>query len=292
MCPNCYQRARRAAEAAFEELRTAALRVTNEVLYSFLLGKGLAPRSIKLYMRTIWSADRWFAENGWSLAWATPTQIVAYAKTKPMSFATQSGLRIALCHYWELTEHPMPPLRAIRVPPKPDMVCKALEEADARRLAEAAEARGDHKGLAVLLGLYQAMRREEIACTRWDALDGDWITVIGKGARTRTIPLHPIVGESLGLSPRSGPWVFPGRITGHVTPASIWNWVRQVADEAGVGLVRPHWLRHTALATSNDVTKDLRTVQHFAGHAKSTTTEGYTRASKKRLQEAVLAVRY
>jgi len=73
---NCYQRARRAAEAAFEELRTAAIEATDGVLYSFLLGKGLAPRSIGLYMRTIWSGDRWFTGNGWQLARATRVQIV------------------------------------------------------------------------------------------------------------------------------------------------------------------------------------------------------------------------
>jgi integrase/recombinase XerC len=143
-----------------------------------------------------------------------------------------------------------------------------------------------------MLGLYQAMRREEIASARWDAVDGDWITVVGKGAKTRTIPLHPVIREALAASTRSGPYVFPGRLSGHISPASIWNWVRAVAEEAGVGPVRPHWLRHTALATANDVTKDLRTVQHLAGHARSTTTEGYTRASKSRLQEAVQALDY
>lgn len=173
------------------------------------------------------------------------------------------------------------------------MVCKALDENDARTLARAAVGRDDQKGRAVLLGMYQAMRREEIACFRWDALDGDkWVTVIGKGAKSRTIPLHPVVARALDGAPRCGAYVFPGQVGGHVSVATIWNWVRAVSDEAGVGMVRPHWLRHTALATSNDVTGDLRTVQHFAGHAKPETTAGYTRASKQRLQDAVRAIAY
>lgn len=293
LCVNCYQRARRAAEAVFEDLRTAALVATDTDLYSALVAKGLAPRTIRMYMRVIWSADRWFAEQGWNLARATPTQADTYAKTKPMSFASQSLLRIAFGHYWELTEHPRPPLKAIRVPPKPEMVCRALDADDARLLARAAVARGDHKGLAVVLGIYQAMRREEIATARWDALDGDWMTVVGKGAKSRTIPMHPVTRAALAAAPRLGPYLFPGRGRDHVSPASIWNWVRTVSDEAGVGLVRPHWLRHTGLATMNDATRDLRTTQHFAGHARSQTTEGYTRASKKRLlEDAVQAIDY
>ena len=172
------------------------------------------------------------------------------------------------------------------------MECKALEPDDARTLARAARARGDRKGLAVLLGLYEGLRREEIASTRWDARDGDWLTVIGKGAKTRTIPVHPVVSSALDDFERSSEWVFPGRDQGHVSTASVWNWIRSVALEAGIGPVRPPWLRHTALATANDVTKDLRTVQHLAGHARSSTTEGYTRATKMRLQEAVQAIDY
>lgn len=293
LCVSCYQRARRAAEAAFEELRTVAIHATDALLYSFLVGKGLAPRSIRLYMRTVWAGDRWFAARGWSLARATPLQVAAYAKTKPMSFSSQSLVRIAFSHYWELTEHPRPPAKAVRVPQKEMMVCRALDDDDARVLARAARARGDLKGLAVLFGIYEGMRREEIACVRWDALDGDWITVLGKGAKTRTIPLHPVVSEALAATDRSAPYVFPGRVDGgHISPASIWNWVRAVSVEAGVGLVRPHWLRHTALATSNDATGDLRTVQHFAGHARSATTEGYTRATRAKLQDAVRAIDY
>ena len=292
LCVNCYQRARRAAEAVFDDLRTAALEASDSALYSFLVGKGLAPRSIQVYQRSIWSAEKWFAKRQWSLARATPTQTAQYAKTKPASFPSQSLLRVALGHYWELAEHPRPPLRAIRVPPKATMVCRALEEDDARILAKAARARGDRKGAAVLLGLYQAMRREEIATTRWDAIDGEWITVVGKGVKTRTIPFHPVAREALESLPRSDPYVFAGRVEGHVTPSTIWGWARDVSQEAGIGWVRPHWLRHTALATSNDATGDLRTVQHFAGHSRPETTSGYTRATRARLQEAVRAIDY
>lgn len=263
-------------------------------LHEALLGLGLAPRSVSLYVRTIQSAERYFVAAGWELAQATAGQVATYSATKPLTFASRSLIRVALAHYWEIVGHPSPPLRAVRCPPKPAMVCKALDEDDARLLAKVARARGDRKGLAVMLGMYEGMRREEIATARWDGIIGSWWTVIGKGAKSRTIPVHDVVADALIEFPHlPGPYIFPGRVgDGHVSPASIWNWVREVADDAGIGLVRPHWLRHTALATQNDLVGDLRAVQTFAGHARSSTTEGYTRASKAALLRVSRALDY
>lgn len=263
----------------------------------FLVGLGLAPRSVQLYVRTIQTAGRYFEAEGWILAVATAAQVAAYAATKPLTFSSRSLIRVALGHYWEMTSHPAPPLRAVRCPPKPAMVCKALGEDDARILAKTARSRGDRKGMAVMLGMlgmYQGMRREEIATARYDGIVGDWWSVVGKGAKSRTIPVHHVIRDALAeLPPAPGPFIFPGRVGGgHASPASVWNWVREVASDAGVGLVRPHWLRHTALATQNDVTGDLRAVQHFAGHARSATTEGYTRASQAALRRVSDALDY
>ena len=172
------------------------------------------------------------------------------------------------------------------------MVCKALDQDDARALVRAARTRGDRKGLAVLLGLYQGLRRAEIAALPWSAIGDDgWVTVVGKGSKTRVIPLHPVVLAALEAVPREGEYLFPGRFGGHVAGATVWDWAGEVAVDAGV-TTKLHWLRHTALATQNDATGDLRTVQHFAGHSKPQTTAGYTRASRRRLQDAVLAIDY
>lgn len=258
-----------------------------------LLGLGLAPRSASLYASVIQKSVRYFAEQGWELNRATPEQVAAYAGTLLLTFGVRSTLRISLAHYWSFVGHPNPPLKAVRCPPKPAMVCKALDDDDARMLAKVARARHDRQGAAVVLGMYQGMRREEIASARWDAFDGrGWVEVVGKGAKSRTIPVHPATEEALTFLPRASEWVFRGRLEGHVSPASVWNWVRAVADEAGVGHVRPHWLRHTCLATQNDNTGDLRSVQHFAGHSRPETTSGYTRATRRRLMAVTLSVDY
>ncbi|MDQ3642066.1 MAG: tyrosine-type recombinase/integrase [Actinomycetota bacterium] len=285
LCPTCYQRARRQGEAG--------AKANGDAFYAELVGAGLAPKTVRIYLNTVSSAQRWFAEQGWSLASATAQQVASYASTLPQSWASLKGLRSALIRYWSLTAHPRPPVRAIRVPPKPQMLCNALDERDAQILARAARGRGDLKGLAVMLGMYQALRREEIATLQWAAFDEEgWMTLHGKNRKRRTIPLHRAVAEYLALLPRPDSYVFPGRFGGPSNPATIWEWVAELAEEAGVTGVRPHRLRHTALATQNDATGDLRTVQAFAGHSNPSTTAGYTRASRRRLQEAVAAIDY
>lgn len=259
----------------------------------WLQSMGLAPRTAKLYARTLLAAQRWCAERNLDLATLPPLQVAEYAATKPLSHSTRILLRTALRHYWEHVGRPDPPLRAIRVPPEPQHVCRALDEGDARILAKAARARRDRPGLAVVLGLYQAMRREEIATLPWSSLrDEGFLRIVGKGAKERRIPLHRVVADALSWFPREGEFVFPGRFGGPVIPATIWIWVREVSEEAGVPTVAPHVLRHTSLATANDNTGDLRSVQHFAGHSKPETTSVYTRASARRLAAVVASLDY
>lgn len=260
---------------------------------AWLLALGLAPKTARLYARNILAAERWCAEQSQDLATLAPELVVELAATKPLTHSSRTILRAALRHYWEHAGRDDPPLKAIRVPPEPRHVCRALEEDDARILAKAARAREDRKGLAVILGLYQAMRREEIASMPWAWLrEAGHVRVMGKGAVERRLPLHSVAAQALTWVPRSGAYIFTGRFGGPVTPATIWAWVREVSADAGVPVVPPHVLRHTSLATANDNTGDLRAVQAFAGHAKPETTAGYTRATGRRLAAVVASLDY
>jgi integrase len=232
-----------------------------------------------------------------------PRELRDYADTLPHTRSSRALLRSALGCYWSLTGRHDGPLGAVRVPRQRQMKCRALDEEIAARLAVAARARKDRKGLAVLLGLYSGMRRNEIATLRWGDIADGWVTIIGKGDREREFPLHPYIVEALegrreefrrsgSASLRRLEYVFPGRAGGPQNPTTIWVWVREVAEDAGLGPVPTHVLRHTALATSLDTTGDLRAVQELAGHASPETTAGYTRATRRRLQAAVDAITY
>jgi integrase len=259
-----------------------------------LLGRGLSPRTAHLYLREIGRARKWCEPNGHDLERLPLRHVLEYVDTRPFTFSTRKMTRDALRHLWEITGYPSPPVKAIRVPKRPRAVCKALDEDDARILGKAARDRGDDAGLATCLGLYQALRRQEIAELRWEAFDGKrWMTVTGKADITATIPVHAVVAELLEAKGwQHEGYLFPGNGGGPSSAARIWVWIRRVSDEAGVGQVAAHRLRHTALATANDATGDLRSVQAFARHADPRTTAGYTRATTRRLRAVVDAIDY
>ncbi len=87
--------------------------------------------------------------------------------------------------------------------------------------------------------------------------------------------------------------MFPGRKRGGpVAPATIWQWVRVLAARAGLQDVTTHRLRHTALATANDNTGNLRAVMAFARHARPETTMGYTRTTARQLMSVMEAISF
>lgn len=263
-----------------------------------LLGLGLAPKSAYAYARVIDRAEALLAGSGTDLAHVTPAQLAGLALAWPASRSSRMQLRAALRHAWAVQGRPDGPIQAVRVPPAVRMRCRALSGPEAARLEAAARARGDAPGLAVLVGLYSALRRAEIARLRWDDLSFDgglpaWLHVVGKGDVAADVPVHPVLAAALvELAPRAG-WCFPARVgrAGHVNPTTIWTWVRRVGADAGVD-VATHTLRHTALAEANDRSGDLRTVQAIARHARPETTAGYTRTTGERMRRVVGLISY
>lgn len=261
--------------------------------HEFLCSLGLAPRTVATYLRELRTARQWFDDRGQCIDDATAAQVADYANSRPPSWATRKAVRTVLTHYWTMTERPKPPTRAVRVPPKPRGHCRAFDEDDSRILAKAARNRQDDKGLVVAFGLYCALRRAEIAKVRWEHFKGDQVTVQGKFGVEATIPVHGVVLALLEAKgwQRDG-WVFPGRYGRGLNPATVWSWTLDVAQEAGVPNASVHRLRHSALATANDITHDLRSVQELARHSRPETTSLYTRTTQKRLRAVVDAIEY
>lgn len=259
----------------------------------YLLGVGLATRTVAMYVRHLERITDALAVEGGSVDTVSARELVAYLEQVPNSSSTRRQLRSTLTYYWQMTGRFDGPVRAVRVPPKPGGICRALTVGDARLLAKTAT--GWHpEGLAVQFGLYMGLRREEIATIRWDRFDRayEWYTCFGKGGRTRTVPVHPILQHELADMPTRYVWLFPGRSAPHVRPITIWDWTKRVAVEAGIGEIQVHQLRHTCLATINDLTGDLRGTQDIAGHVRPDTTSIYTRVKTERMRRLVDGINY
>jgi hypothetical protein len=68
--------------------------------------------------------------------------------------------------------------------------------------------------------------------------------------------------------------------------------VKDLAEEAGVGKIHTHRLRHTALTVANDATGDLRAVSKFARHRRIETTMTYTRTTETALSKVMESLDY
>lgn len=257
--------------------------------HEWLLGQGLSSKTVVIYERKMRLVLDLCAERGWDASALAPSQAVSIAAEFPNSPSSRRQLRTCLKHYWDWRKVNGPE-KAIRVPRQERGRFRGLDPDEAKLLAKTARGWWPH-GTSVLLGLFLALRRMEIAQLKWTDFDRDleWVTIQGKGSRVRTLPVHPALAAELRPHITAYPYTFPGsRGRSHVTPATVWLWVQAVSDEAGIRITRPHMLRHTSLATMNDATGDLRTTQEFAGHARPETTAIYTRTTSDRLADAML----
>lgn len=268
--------------------------IDQEQFTAHLALAGLAESSIRNYRALMVRWIDWAIAHGRDPYQPDPVAVRAWATALPGTRSLRAQARATIGHLCRALEVD-DVSSAIPLPREPRRPNRALPDEHARKLIETARTAG-LAGLAVKVGLYTAARRSEIASLSWRRIDLDAGRITLVRSKTRdlhTIPLHPALAEA--LAPRRVPgemWVFPGRHGGHVSPATIWEWVVAVADCAGIGHVTPHQLRHTALTMANDRTGDLRAVQDFAGHVNPAVTARYTRTSAVRLEAAVAAVSY
>ena len=125
------------------------------------------------------------------------------------------------------------------------------------------------------------------------------VTVLGKGAKTRLVPLSVPSMEALDRWLHS-PLVI-SRLAGASDPSAsagadpfalFWNSrrrrltprdVRRIIDHRCPTSTHPHALRHTFATHLLDGGADLRVVQELLGHSDLSTTQIYTHVSKERL---------
>ena len=121
-------------------------------------------------------------------------------------------------------------------------------------------------------------------------LSGSSVTVWGKGAKQRRVPMSAPSVERLGAYLADG----RGHLLGPTSPrtALFFNSrggrlgprdVRRILDRRSAVPTHPHALRHSYATHLLDGGADLRVVQELLGHANLSTTQIYTHVSRERL---------
>jgi len=154
---------------------------------------------------------------------------------------------------------------------------------------------------AVLALLYGAGLRisEALAIKRSEAPVGghDVLTIIGKGQKTRSVPVIAPVQQAIeayiALCPYAlapGKPLFVGARGGPLGPRLIQLAVERLRGALGLpDSATPHALRHSFATHLLGAGGDLRTIQELLGHASLSTTQIYTAVDSVRLLEAYRA---
>ena len=188
------------------------------------------------------------------------------------------------------------PAQGVRAPKSPRRLPKALSVEQAQQLLEApgAAAPGaapqDKRDRAMFELLYSSgLRLGELVGL--DADDGGLdlrqaeVTVTGKGAKTRTVPVGARAREALRdwlkaraqLAAPGERALFVGARGRRIAHGVVQARLRARARRQGLGAaVHPHMLRHSFASHVLQSSQDLRAVQEMLGHASISTTQVYT----------------
>lgn len=196
-------------------------------------------------------------------------------------------------------------LSAIRAPKIGKSLPKPIQMAAAKRFADAEERAGEDRDpwiwardAAVMALLYGSGLRisEALGLKHRDVPkpgEGDVIVVLGKGNKTRMVPVLQnvlvLISDYVAMCPHplppAGP-MFVGARGGQLSPRIIQLTMERLRGALGLpDSATPHALRHSFATHLLSRGGDLRAIQELLGHASLSTTQIYTGIDTERLLE-------
>lgn len=200
---------------------------------------------------------------------------------------------------------PAPQLALVRGPrikpslPRPvteDQARGLLEEPEADPDADPWEAARDRAVLTLLYGCGLRIS-EALSLTRADAPLAETLRIVGKGSKTRMVPVLPAVRTAVDDYLSRQPFVltpedalFRARRGGPLSPRHVQASVQRLRGRLGLPeRTTPHALRHSFATHLLGAGADLRSIQELLGHASLSTTQKYTGVDAERLLGAYAA---
>lgn len=263
-------------------------------LASLAVERRMSPHTLDAYRRDLSDLAGWMLDNGIG-DWARLKQealrgYVAGAHRRGLSGKSLqrrlSAIRSFYRHLNRDRAAELNPALGLRAPKAPRKLPQVLDPDEAGQLVEVpTDAPLGLRDRAMLELFYSSgLRLSELCGLRWRALDlaEGLVTVLGKGGKTRIVPVGRHAREALQAwraesKPAADAPVFPGRAGGPISPRTVQARLRVLAMRQGLfKRVHPHLLRHSFASHVLESSGDLRGVQELLGHADIATTQVYT----------------
>jgi integrase/recombinase XerC len=190
----------------------------------------------------------------------------------------------------------------VRGPRQPPSLPRPVSEDAARGLLIEAEADPDLEAWealrdrAVLMLLWGCGLRvsEALSLTGRDVPVPQTLRVIGKGSKTRVVPVLEAVRQAVDAAAAAQPFaaapgepLFRARRGGPLSPRHVQATVARLRGRLGLPeSATPHALRHAFATHLLGAGADLRAIQELLGHATLSTTQKYTAVDAERLLSA------
>jgi integrase/recombinase XerC len=270
-------------------------RLAHEYLDALKHQRRLAPATLANYARALEVLLRLHRQPVSTLQSAQVRRAVAILHGKGLSPRTLALLLSAWRGWFRwLVRHrgfQANPVLGIRAPKAARPLPKALSvEAAQQLLDNRADGLAGVRDRAMFELLYSSgLRRAELVALdakdgRLDLKEGE-VTVTGKGAKTRTVPIGAKARDALQawlevrnqLAHPNEKALFVGARGRRISPAVVGARLAAWGRASGViERVHPHMLRHSFATHVLQSSQDLRAVQEMLGHASISTTQIYT----------------
>jgi Site-specific recombinase XerD len=246
--------------------------------------EGKSERTVKAYVSDVETFLHW--QSGQEEHWDTPSMFLIHDKN--VGPATIGRRRSSLKAYYRIV-HDTDPLMRYKAPPPPPGKAHPLPNLmdDVRAMLDVSKRQAR---VAIALCGFAGLRIDEARTLRPNDINlmDDELTVLGKGGKTRYVPIAPEL--RVILTDHLAAWSI-NRIDDPIltmTDRGVRSAITRAGEKAGISRpVSSHDLRMTFGTVVYDKTKDLRVTQELLGHADPRTTERYTGITEASKRNAV-----
>ena len=258
-----------------------------EAFLNYLLRvRGYSERTVTTYATALHQMRRrceWYEEAGDRVLDIMPWRLEIRALSRRTIHAKLTAVR-SFVRY--LSEQENLRVRAIGIETikTPQTLPRPVEEHIIAEVLEAAPPL-EHLMIVLLYGL--GLRISELAHLRLDQIDAEWVTIHGKGGKTRQLPLLPALQREIALyRQRYAPRHYLLEKEGKPIGAATLRYRLTRLFRAHGFHATPHQLRHAFATHLLGHGARIADVSELLGHASMATTQIYTQlGSVKKMEE-------